>query len=72
MKLSMTLWELGILALVSAGIGAGIHSGYVKNGGLLMRKLPDDVSSRLIQLGLIEQKLGGLVITAKGQIAAAK
>ena len=25
----MTLWELGILALVSAGIGAGIHSGYV-------------------------------------------
>ena len=44
----------------------------VKNGGLLMRKLPDDVTSRLIQLGLIEQKLGGLVITAKGQIAAAK
>lgn len=44
----------------------------VKNGGLLMRKLPDDVTSRLIELGLIEQKLGGLVITAKGQIAAAK
>lgn len=27
-KLPMTLWELAILALISAGIGAGIHSAY--------------------------------------------
>lgn len=42
----------------------------VKN--VLGKKLPKETEKRLIALGLIEQKLGGFALTAKGQLALQK
>lgn len=44
----------------------------VKDGGMMMKKLPEDAERRLLDLGLIEQKLGGTVITPKGVQALRK
>lgn len=42
----------------------------VARGGLMQRVISDHIRDRLIQLGYIEQKLGGLVATAKGKLYA--
>jgi hypothetical protein len=48
----------------------------VKNARLLGRgstkQLPDAMRDRLIVLGLVEQKLGGLVVTPEGEKALRK
>lgn len=38
----------------------------VARGGLMQKRIPDADAEKLMQLGLIEQKLGGLAATAKG------
>jgi hypothetical protein len=43
----------------------------VGRGGLMQRVIADHIRDRLIQLGYIEQRLGGLVATAKGKLCAA-
>ena len=40
--------------------------------GMLQKTLPTKVRARLIELGYIEQKLGGLVATSKGKVYAAR
>lgn len=43
----------------------------VARGGLMQKVIPDHLRDRLIELKYIEQKLGGLVATAKGKLYAA-
>jgi len=38
----------------------------VRDGGLLKKRLPDAIQEKLVSLGLIEMKLGGLMTTPKG------
>jgi len=40
----------------------------VARGGLMQKVIPAEIEDRLIKLGYIEQKLGGLVATAEGQL----
>ena len=40
----------------------------VARGGLMQKRIPDADAEKLKQLGLIEQKLGGLAATATGII----
>ena len=47
----------------------GLHE--VARGGMLQKTLPAKVRDRLIDLGYIEQKLGGLAATSKGKLYAA-
>jgi hypothetical protein len=37
-------------------------------GGMMARVLPKDIKDSLVSKGLIEQKLGGLARTAKGEV----
>ena len=40
----------------------------VARGGLMQKVIPAKARDRLIELGYIEQKLGGLAATAKGKL----
>ena len=40
--------------------------------GLMQKRIPVEHGTRLIEMGLIEQKLGGLMITLEGQIRILK
>lgn len=43
----------------------------VAHGGLMQKVIPDHLRDRLIELKYIEQRLGGLVATAKGKFHVA-
>ena len=40
----------------------------VASGGLMQKVIPADIRDRLIKMGYIEQKLGGLAATTKGKL----
>jgi hypothetical protein len=42
----------------------------VARGHSLQKVIPLEIKNRLVKLGFIEQKLGGLVATSKGQLWA--
>jgi hypothetical protein len=44
----------------------------IVSGSLVRQRTPDDVRQRLIDQGLIEERLGGDVATAKGRLLASK
>lgn len=44
----------------------------VAAGGLMQKIIPADIQERLIDLGYIEQKLGGLAATPKGILYTTK
>jgi hypothetical protein len=44
----------------------------VARGSLMQKVIPIEIKERLVKLGYIEQKLGGLVATSKGKLWAMK
>jgi hypothetical protein len=44
----------------------------VARGGLMQKVIPLEIKDRLVKLGYIEQKFGGLVATSKGKLWAMK